>query len=202
MLTGEGHLVEPFDLTDTEQVPAWVEKIAKRIGPLDGVVHSAGIGMVTPVKTWSTSTTDRIMSIHVNACFALAKGFRRRGVHKWPGSIVFLSSIAGLVGQVGISVYSASKGAVISLTRCMALEFVRDGIRVNCVAPSLVETEMVEETGRKMLTDEQRAELARTHPMGLGKPRDVAHAIAFLLADTGRWITGTTLVVDGGASAQ
>lgn len=114
--------------------------------------------------------------------------------------MVFFSSVAGLVGVIGSAAYSASKGAVIALTRSLALELVRDGIRVNCVAPGMVQTEMVEEVQR-LLTPEQMQGIAAMHPLGIGRVRDVSNAVAFLLADTSRWITGTTLVVDGGYTA-
>ena len=87
------------------------------------------------------------------------------------------------------------------MTKSLALELAPHHIRVNCVAPGVVETEMLEEL-RSVLTDEQMDELRSSHPLGFGTPRDVANAIAFLLAETGRWITGSTLVVDGGYSAQ
>jgi len=109
-----------------------------------------------------------------------------------------LSSVAGIVGSAGIPAYSASKGALISLTRSAALELAVSGLRINCVAAGSVETEMLH--GSPYIPEQFEA-LKRRHALGIGAPRDVAHAIAFLLADTGRWITGSTLVVDGGYSA-
>jgi NAD(P)-dependent dehydrogenase (short-subunit alcohol dehydrogenase family) len=88
-----------------------------------------------------------------------------------------------------------------AFTKSLAVELAPERIRVNCVAPGFVKTEMLEEL-RKLLTDEQMKALEDSHPLGLGEPRDVANALAFLLADTGRWITGSTLVMDGGYSAQ
>jgi len=201
VLIGRGHQIETFDLTQLDAVSDWLKRIVQRTGPLDGLVHSAGIGATLPVKAWSSSVHDSVMKINVSACLALAQGFRRPDIHNRQSSIVFVSSVAGLVGAVGISIYSASKGAVVALTKSLALELVRDGIRVNCVAPGAVETELVEES-RRVLSQQQMTRLAEMHPLGIGNPRDVAHAIAFLLADTSRWITGTTLAVDGGYTAQ
>lgn len=201
MLVGQGHHAEAFDLTFVDDIPGWMKKTTDRCGPIHGLVHSAGVGVPLPIKSWVSAVSDTVMRINVSACLALAKGFRQQGVHSRPSGIVFVSSIAGLIGVIGSSAYSASKGAVIALTRSLALELVRDGIRVNCVAPGTVQTEMVEGT-RRLLTQEQLTNIAVMHPLGMGKPRDVANAIAFLLADTSSWITGTTLVVDGGYTAQ
>lgn len=200
-LTGHGHHVKPFDLTDADEIPSWMKSLAVTIGPLHGVVHSAGITKQLPIRSWTSTATDQIMEINVMPCFGLARGLRQRDVHASGASMVFVSSTAGLVGAPSLSVYSASKGAIIGLTKSLALELVRDEIRVNCIAPGLVETELVQ-SARASLTDEQSATWAKSYPLGIGKPRDVAHAIVFLLAETGRWITGTTLVLDGGLTAQ
>jgi NAD(P)-dependent dehydrogenase (short-subunit alcohol dehydrogenase family) len=114
--------------------------------------------------------------------------------------VVLLASTAALVGVPGNSVYAASKGAVISLARALAMELAPKRIRINCVAPALVKTEMFERY-RTSVTEQQRQLFESVHPLGLGEAIDVANAIAFLLAGTGRWITGTTLVLDGGYTA-
>lgn len=201
LLEGDGHRVEPFDLQNVDGTPEWLKSLANFTGPMDGLVHSAGVQMTQPVQLWNSKDHDALMTANVSACLSLAKGFRQRGVYGQGASLVFLASIAGIIGAPGISSYCASKGAVMALTRALSLEFVRQGIRVNCVAPGHVETEMAESL-QKVLTSEQLAAIAAEHPLGIGRPRDVANAIAFLLADTGRWITGTTLVVDGGCTAR
>lgn len=201
MLEGDGHCIEPFDLSNGDEVPYWMKKLVRAYGPFDGVVHSAGVQLTRPIRDWNTKDCERLMNINLYSCFSLAKGFRQKGVHKDKGSIVFISSVAGLVGETGLSIYTASKSAIIGLARSLAVELVRDGIRVNAVAPGFVHTEMVDGILGYM-PPEYLTTLAAKHPLGLGQPRDVAHAIGFLLADTGRWITGTTLVVDGGYTAQ
>jgi NAD(P)-dependent dehydrogenase (short-subunit alcohol dehydrogenase family) len=199
-LEGTGHSAEPFDLAMSDEIPAWLEGITGRLGPLDGCVHCAGVTDTKLIRDWRAKDADAMMRINLYPCFALAKGLRRRQSHKPGASLVFLASVAGFRGTPGLAVYAATKAAVIGLTRSLARELVSDGIRVNCVAPGMVETEMTQ-GWRRMMTEEQIAQKMKAHPMGFGRPRDVANAAAFLLADTSRWITGTTLVADGGFSA-
>jgi NAD(P)-dependent dehydrogenase (short-subunit alcohol dehydrogenase family) len=200
-LEGEGHQVMPFDLTDVEAIPNWLKNLTSADLPLDGLVHSAGIQITIPLKAMKISDYEKLMRINATSAYALAKGFRQRGVCRTPASLVFISSVAGLVGQTGLSAYSASKAALIGLGRTLAIELVRDGIRVNCILPGLVETEMVSELN-STITPEQLQVIIQSHPLGLGRPEDVAYAAAFLIADTGRWITGTNLVIDGGCTAR
>jgi NAD(P)-dependent dehydrogenase (short-subunit alcohol dehydrogenase family) len=200
-LTGTGHQVEVFDLSNVLGIPAWIKGIATASGPLSGLVHSAGMTGTSPLRFQTPEEVSTMFKVNVESAFALAKGFRQKGVCLNPASLVFLSSVAGLTGVAGKSAYGASKAALVSLAASLALELARDGIRVNCVAPGWVETEMTR-SDSKNLTPEQYEVLKQRHLLGLGQPRDVAHAIAFLLADTARWITGTTLVVDGGYTAQ
>ena len=197
------HRVESCDLVNLEAIPGWLKSLADAVGPLDDLVHSAGVHFTLPLRATTVRQFDDLMRINVDAAFMLAKGFRQKNVRRSGSSagIVFLSSVMGLIGQVGISAYSASKGALVSMAKSLALELAREGIRVNCVAPGVVRTRMAE-NAEQVLTAEQYQTIEGLHPLGTGTPRDVAHAIAFLLADTGRWITGTTLVVDGGYTAQ
>jgi NAD(P)-dependent dehydrogenase (short-subunit alcohol dehydrogenase family) len=192
---------EAFDLAATEAIPKWMKDLSSKVGPLAGIVHCAGIHLFRPLRFLEFSDVRRVLQINLESGFALAKGFRQKGVCHPPASMVFVSSVVGMVGQPGVSAYAASKGAVISMVKSLALELARDGIRVNAVAPGFVKTEMTERM-REGLTPEQYTAIEAMHPLGIGTPDDVANAIAFLCGDGSRWITGSTLVVDGGYSAH
>jgi NAD(P)-dependent dehydrogenase (short-subunit alcohol dehydrogenase family) len=200
-LAGEGHRLEIFDVTRVDEIPGWLHAITAQFGPLDGVVHAAGIHKLMPIRMVSAQALKDVMCVNFEAGFALAKAFRQKGVHNRPGSIVFVSSVMGLAGQAGLSAYAASKGALHAITRVLAAELCGEGIRVNAVAPGCVRTSMSDRV-LGLLPPEQRQAFEAMHLLGIGSALDVAYAVAFLLADTGRWITGTTLVVDGGYTAQ
>jgi NAD(P)-dependent dehydrogenase (short-subunit alcohol dehydrogenase family) len=200
-LEGEGHSVEAFDLGQTDAIPGWMRDVAQRRGIFHGLVHSAGVLTTKPLRIQVAADWELAMRINVSAGAALAKGFRQKGVFCGAGSVVYLSSVMGLTGQPGQVLYSATKGALVAMTRSMALELSREKIRVNCVAPAVVLAGMSEEL-EKNVSPEQFAQIRAMHPLGLGRPEDVAHAVAFLLADTARWITGITLTVDGGYTAH
>jgi NAD(P)-dependent dehydrogenase (short-subunit alcohol dehydrogenase family) len=131
----------------------------------------------------------------------LAKGFRQKGVRAEDSSLVFVSSVMGLTGAAARAAYCASKGAVIAMTKAIALELASENIRCNCVAPAFVRTKMLDELVAATGPDQIAAVEAR-HPLGFGDPRDVSNAIAYLLSPMSQWTTGTTITVDGGYTAQ
>jgi NAD(P)-dependent dehydrogenase (short-subunit alcohol dehydrogenase family) len=200
-LDGQGHRIEPFDLTAAEMIPAWLRNLAISEGPIHGLVHSAGIHKLRPIRVLSPEAVEELLRIDVVAGLALARGFSQKAVAAPGASLVFLSSVVAFTGQSGHSAYAASKGAVVSMTRALSVEFAPQKIRVNCVAPGLVSTEMGKELLDTLLPAQADA-LRAEHLLGIGAPVDIANAIAFLLAETGRWITGTVLVVDGGYTAH
>jgi NAD(P)-dependent dehydrogenase (short-subunit alcohol dehydrogenase family) len=200
-MSGEDHRIEPFDLNETDAIPDWIKRIATETGPLGGLVHSAGVVTTIPVQAASTARIESLMRTNVTSAMMLVKGFRRTGCAQRGGGIVLVSSVMGIAGSPGLSIYSASKAALIGFTRSAALEMAASGLRINCVAPGTVETEMTRRAREMTQTQEQYELMKSKHPLGFGDPRDVAYAAAFLLAETGRWITGTTLIVDGGYSA-
>lgn len=201
-LSSGNHCIEPYELAaNVNGIPEWMKKIVDIGGPLHGFVHCAGIEYILPVRSITPEKYDELMRINMKAAFFLAKGFCQKDCYNKGASIVFIASVAGIIGQAGLSIYSASKGALISLTKALAIEFAQNDIRVNSISPGHVETAM----GLKVkanLSKEQYKSIVKMHPLGLGFPEDVANAVAFLLAETGRWITGTNLVVDGGYTAH
>ena len=200
-LHGDGHVVAPFDLNAVEETGAWLKTLTKEVGPLQGLVHSAGVRQTLPLRSIGLPKVEETMRVNFTSAVMLVKAFRAPGCSTPGSSIVFLSSVAAMVGEPAISIYGASKAALIGLTKSLAMELARDRVRVNCVAPAFVETEMLGRL-REMLTPEQFEAIQKMHPLGFGAARDVANAVAFLLAETGRWITGSVLVVDGGYSAH
>lgn len=201
-LTPGDHAIAEFDLQEVDTLPRWLAETAVA-GPLHGLVHSAGVHFIRPLKATSVAGYEELMRVNVTAAMSLAQAFRQPGVHSADSALVFLSSVMALVGQPGLAAYCTSKAALGGLTRALALELAKDRIRVNCVAPGQVDTEMGMAADLKgQLTEGQWQQLAEMHPLGLGRSEDVAYAVAFLLAPTGRWITGTTLVVDGGYTAR
>ncbi len=197
-----GSVVVPFDLMNTEAIPSMIRDVTEKNGTLDGLVHSAAIQRTRSIRSLKGKEFESVMTLGVEAGLALVRGFQQQGVGRDKGgSIVFLSSVSGSVGQPGLAAYCASKGAVESLTRSLACELAVTGVRVNSVAPAQILTGSLKEL-QKSLTDEQFEAFRSRHPLDFGRPEDVANAIAFLLSDASRWITGTNLVIDGGYLAQ
>ena len=191
-----------FDLLDTDGIQGLLESVVNRTGPLTGLVHAAGIQSIVPAKALTMAGCREIYSVNAEAALALAKPFTGRKISgNLPGAIVFISSVMALAGSPGAVAYSMSKAALHGLARSLALELAAKRIRVNCIAPGFVHTPLFSRTAATWSEDQCR-KVEASHPLGFGEPEDVAHAVAFLMADTGRWITGTTLVVDGGYLAQ
>jgi NAD(P)-dependent dehydrogenase (short-subunit alcohol dehydrogenase family) len=192
------------DVTRPEDFDALVARAEGELGGLDLLVNNAGIeGAVAPIESYPLDVFDRVLAVNVRGVFlgmrAAAPALRRRG----GGAIVNLASVAGVTGDASLSAYVASKHAVIGLTRSGALAFGKDGVRVNAVAPSPVETRMMRslEAG---LGGPQGAEMVKklvTERIPLGRyaePAEVAALIAFLGSDEARFITGSTYTIDGG----
>jgi NAD(P)-dependent dehydrogenase (short-subunit alcohol dehydrogenase family) len=156
---------------------------------------------LAPLRVIESSQVETLWRLNVFSHLWLAKGYRQNRVNNAGGSIVLISSAVGLIGQAGLAAYSASKGAVISLMRSIAIEVARENIRVNCIAPGNLKTTMTDTIGAPH-SHELLAAIEKEHPLGFGDPDDVAYAAAYLLSPAAKWITGTTLVVDGGYTAH
>ena len=199
-LHGQHHSAHVIDLSNLALIGEWV-KLAAADAPFDGLVHAAGKQVTMPLRGITPAMLDDVFRTNVSSAAMLAQAYAKKGCHKPGGSIVFVASIMATVARPAIASYCASKAALTGLAKSLALELVNTRTRVNCIAPAFVASGMLDAV-REMSTEEDFAALEAAHPLGFGTPRDVANGIAFLLADTGRWITGTTLVVDGGYTCR
>ena len=202
MIAAEGGKSEAFeaDVTQDEHCEAMVRTVLDRYGRLDLLDNNVGIGSRGSVLDEEPESWERVMRVNVESMFLASK-------HAIPamlasgdgGAIVNVASIAAMLPSK-LTAYATSKGAVISLTRAMAVDHGRDGIRVNCVAPGPVHTPMVAAPG---MPDEMREARRRASLLGIeGTGWDVGQAVRFLLSDRARYITGHTLVVDGGTTLR
>ena len=193
----------PADVTDPDQVAAAVEQITGDLGGIDVVHLNAGRLSAGSVLEVSLAEWQHIFAVNVTGMFLVARAVIpvMRTNSEGGGAIVTTGSISGMFGEPALAAYTASKAAVVNLTRQMAIDFARDGIRVNCVCPGWVDTgfndPQFEHDG---LSEQDIAELIdRTVPMGRqGLPEEMAAAVAFLASADASYITGQTLLVDGG----
>ena len=180
------------DLTITDDIVQAVQALPK----LDGVVHCAGIGQRIPAKLLQEENIDRVVSANFKAPVLLqAELLRQKKVNK-AASIVFIASIASWSPSLGNSIYSASKGAIISYANCLSLELAPRQIRVNCISPAMVWTDLILADG----TDaEQLKEDEKAYPLKrYGTPEDIANLAIYMLSDASAWMTGSNVNITGG----
>lgn len=189
------------DITQTGNLEAMIADKVADLGKISGFIHCAGIEKTLPLKKHSATRYRDIFEINVIAGFEIAKILSLKKYKDATSSFVFISSVAGIVGEPGKAAYSASKGAVISGVRSLAMELCRSNIRVNSISPAMVNTPILEKMFQE-IGEEASSEIIRKHPLGIGNPEDVANACIFLLSDASKWVTGTNMVVDGGYSVQ
>jgi len=196
---GELSAYEVCDLTQLQQLPALVSKIAKEYGHIDILVNNAGIHLKKPMLEVSDEEFQRIVLTNQTVVFSMSREVAKVMVLQQSGSIINMSSMASQYGIPQVIAYTAAKSAVEGMTRAMAVELSPLGIRVNCIAPGFIKTNM---SSSALDSDPVRKQkvFSRT-PMGrLGVPEDVAKAALFLSSDEANYITGTVMCVDGGNS--
>ena len=196
-----GELCSPlsFDLTKLAEIPALVQRIAREYGKIDILVNNAGINQKKPFTEVTDEDFQTIIHTNLTAVFALSREVAKIMISQRDGAIVNISSMAAQYGIPKVISYSAAKTGVEGMTRAMAVELSPQGIRVNCVAPGFIATDM---SSKAFDSDPDRKQkvLSRT-PLGrLGEPTDVAEAVFYYACSGAKFVTGTVLPVDGGNS--
>jgi NAD(P)-dependent dehydrogenase (short-subunit alcohol dehydrogenase family) len=180
---------QPCDITDETAVSAALADLPR----IDAVVNSAGIARRATAADTDMADFDAVMAVNVRGAFLVSK-YALPALRRSRGSILHLSSGVATTGLKNRAAYTASKGALLSLTRNMALDYAADGVRVNCLCPGFVNTPLL-----ATMPAERRARLTALHPLGrMGEPEDIAHMALFLMSDQASWITGQAIAVDGG----
>jgi len=189
------------DVSKESDVKAMIERTLETFGRLDYAFNNAGVEeTLTPLPDQTEETYDQIMDINVKGVWLSLKHEIPAMLKTGGGAIVNNSSIAGLVGFAMAPVYVASKHAVIGLTKSIALEYAKQNVRVNAVAPGSIETRMLRDFAS---APEVRQMLEAGHPMGrIGQPKEVASTVIWLCSDGASFVTGQTLAIDGGYTVQ
>ncbi|MDY5613473.1 elongation factor P 5-aminopentanone reductase [Dysosmobacter sp.] len=191
---GQNAMAYQADVADGEAVNAMVRAVEAQLGPVTLAVNNAGISGQGLFQDTSDEVWDRHMAVNLGGARNVIRAVLPHMLSEKSGCIVNISSIWGLRGASCEVAYACSKAAVIGLTRSLALELAPSGIRVNCVAPGCIDTDMVQ-----VLGDETRSMLIEETPLGrLGTPEDIAHAVAFFASDKASFLTGQVLTADGG----
>lgn len=187
------------DVSDSAFCKSLIDQTVDRFGGLDVLHNNAGVAAMGPFADSSDEDIDKVLSVNVKGVLVMSREAYPH-LKKSKGCIVNTSSVSGIGGDYELAIYDASKGAITNLTRALALEWGLDGIRVNAVNPSIVESDLTENMlENDDLVDAFKRRLAIER---VGKPSDIAGAVAFLASEDAAWITGVNLPVDGGCSAS
>jgi len=193
----------PCDVSDRASVEAAIAATIARFGQLNVVVNNAGVVVVGTAEQTSDADWNRILAINLTGTFLVSRAALPELRKAHGGSIINIASVLGLFARKQRAAYTASKGGVIGLTKAMALDHAHENIRVNCICPALVESELARESLSKAPDAQvERARRTAEIPMGrLGQPEDVAQLALYLASDESSWMTGVALPLDGGLTA-
>lgn len=194
-LEGNGHIQYSVDLN----VKGNISGLAQELPPLDGLALCAGITKTIPVKFISDEDMAEIFQTNLFSSMQLIQKLLKLKKINKAGSIVFISSISTAYADKGNSIYAASKGAINSFSKVLALELAAQKITSNCIQPGFIPSGMLV---NGTITPEQLSEEQKKYPLGFGKPQDVANGVIYLLSDAAKWVTGSVLTIDGGVTLR
>lgn len=193
-LPGEGHFYIKMDISSEESIDEAVEHILEKWPEIDGVVNNAGITKDTLLMRMKAEDFDSVINTNLRGTFLVTKAFTKYMMKARKGSVVNITSVIGQTGNAGQANYAASKAGTVAFSKSVAQELASRNVRINCVAPGFIATEMTE-----VLSEEVKKQIIDKIPMGkIGDGLDVAQAVRFLLSDESKYITGHTINVNGG----
>lgn len=199
---GAKWIIIEADLASGSLPESELKAAVETLGKFSGMVYAAGISTTLPLRLLDEAKMLSFFQTNVSGAVMLSKWLSKpANLHEGGGSIVLLASVMGMVGEAGKTVYSLTKGALISGARSMALELAPKKLRVNTISPGVVVTPMTDGAVYSQ-SDETREKIIALHPLGLGNTDDIAYACNYLLSDAARWITGANIPIDGGYTAR
>lgn len=197
-LPGEGHFIQAMDISNSASVEEGMKKILETFGTIDGLVNNAGITRDQLLLMMKTEDFDAVINTNLRGTFLVTKSVLKPMIRARKGSIVTITSIIGQTGNGGQANYAASKAGLEAFSKSVALEVASRNVRLNCVAPGFIATEMTD-----ALTEDQKGTIQEKIPLKqIGSALDVAQAVAYLLSDNAKYVTGHTLNVNGGMFMQ
>lgn len=194
------------DITNEPDCQKTVQSVLSQFGTIDVLINNAGIEIVSPIHEMALEDWNHILQVNLTGVFLMSKHTLPHMLEKKSGSIINTGSVGGLVGWPDIPAYNATKGGVIQLTKSMAVDYAAHQIRVNCIAPGIIDTPLNEKSfmdNHSESLEVVKKEKAKVNPLlRLGKPEEIAGVMLFLASDLSSYMTGSVVTADGGYTAR
>ncbi|MDF3002078.1 MAG: short-chain dehydrogenase [Bacillota bacterium] len=195
-------IILPWDLSDPDRIKEYASLVHEKAGAVYGLIHCAGAQKTLPIHMLKSSNLTELFQINTFSGLLLVSAFAKKGYYmEGEASFLLISSLSAHEGAYGKTAYAASKAALEGFVKSAAPELAEKGIRINAVAPGVVRTTMVEKHFQQ-LTETQRNSTIGEYPLGLGESQDISNLLEFLISDKSRWITGQTILIDGGHTVR
>tara|TARA_B100000989_G_scaffold262072_1_gene213395 strand:+ start:2254 stop:3036 length:783 start_codon:yes stop_codon:yes gene_type:complete len=199
-IIGEKHFFIQLDLSEDDSIYKTIKSLPADLLPLDGAFHSSGSEFIKPLNIIKAKDLYNSISNSSAVALSIGRAAANKKCFKDSSSIVFMSSISSKFGAEGMTVYSSSKGCIDSMVKSMSIELSKRKIRFNSINAAAVETPMHKKVIKNM-SKEAILNYEKKHPLGFGSTKDISNLVVFLLSDASSWITGTSVIIDGGYSA-
>ena len=201
LVNSEDHSTIICDLNVADSAFDAITTLNRNLLPIDGIFHAAGSELIKPINLIKQKDVNEVFSSSIFSAISFSRALVKEQIINKGGSVIFMSSIAAIAGNYGLTAYSASKAAINGLVKSLAVELSPRLIRVNCVVSGAIESPMHQRIS-KNISIKSLEEYKLRHPLGFGKTSDISNLALFLMSDASKWITGSEIVIDGGYTAK